>query len=216
MSALQTLIRWFVPDESRFYDHIVAIAESTHRAASLFDQMAHAESLDRRQELLAALGEAEREGDKALRLMSEALDATFVTPIDREDLYHLGSALETVSDFIASTGNHLTVHHMETLPEGTKGLAKILVEATDRCLAACRELRNGADPGRIRAKTAEIERLEHDADVLFRQRLGDLFTHEKDAIQLIKHKEFLEGLEDAVDRCADVATVLEAVLIKNG
>jgi predicted phosphate transport protein (TIGR00153 family) len=215
MSALQSLIRWFIPDESRFYDYVVSVAEASERCAQAFYEMAKADTAAQRLELLGPITEAEREGDKALRTIAQALDATFVTPIDREDLYHLASSLEVVSDFISSTANHLTVHHMEQLPAGTVELAKILLEATTRCTEACRGLRQG-DSALIREACRDIERLEHDADVTFRDHLARLFTDETNAIQLIKDKEFLEGLEDAVDRCADVATVLEAVLIKNG
>src|SRR5690348_16842138 len=105
MSALQSLIRWFIPNESRFYDYILSVAEATERCARAFDELARAQTPEQRLEILPAVSNAEREGDTALRTIAKALDATFVTPIDREDLYHLASALETVSDFISSTAN---------------------------------------------------------------------------------------------------------------
>lgn len=216
MSALQTLIRWFMPDESRFFDYIVAVAETAERAALVFHDISRADSPETRKKLMGDLREVEHDGDRALRTISEALDATFVTPIDREDLYHLASALEIISDFVSATANHLAVHHMETLPEGTRQLADILVEATKRCVHACTLLRQGYKADEIRVACQDLKRLEHDADVEFRTRLGELFANQKDAIELIKHKEFLEGLEEAIDRCHDVATVLEAILIKNG
>jgi uncharacterized protein len=216
MSALQSMIRWFIPDESRFFDYVVAVAETAERAAVVFHTLSRADGHAARAALIDDLREVEHDGDRALRTIAEALDATYVTPIDREDLYHLASALEVISDFVSATANHLTVHHMETLPAGTQELADILVDATKRCVAACKLLRQGNQYEAIRAECRAIDKLEHDADVAFRTRLGELFANEKDAITLIKHKEFLEGLEDAVDRCADVATVLEAILIKNG
>ncbi|MBM4367993.1 MAG: DUF47 family protein [Deltaproteobacteria bacterium] len=146
----------------------------------------------------------------------DALDRTFVTPIDREDLYHLCSAVENVSDFIAATASHLTVHQMDTLPEGSRELGDILVKCTEQCVLGVGLLKNPKDYDKIRLSVQALHYMEHEADVIFRLRLGDLFTREKDAITLIKHKEFLEGLENAVDRCASVGTVLEAVVIKNG
>lgn len=216
MSALQTMIRWFIPDESRFFDYVVAVAETANRAAITFHGISRADTPEARASLLHDLGEIEHDGDRALRTISEALDATFVTPIDREDLYHLASALEIISDFVAATASNIAVHRIEALPDGTRELADILVEATQLCVRACTLLRRGNRHDEIRAACRELKQLEHDADMTFRNRIGALFTHELDAITLIKHKEFLEGLEEAVDRCADVATVLEAVLIKNG
>jgi uncharacterized protein Yka (UPF0111/DUF47 family) len=216
MSALQNMIRWFMPDESRFFEYVVAVAETADRAAIVFHHISRSDSHEARAGLMNDLREIEHDGDRALRTISEALDATFVTPIDREDLYHLASALEIISDFVSATANHLAVHRMDTLPDGTRELADILVEATKRCVHACTLLRQGNRADEIRAACRDLKKLEQDADVTFRNRIGELFAHEKDAIQLIKHKEFLEGLEEAIDRCADVATVLEAILIKNG
>ena len=213
---IQSMIRWFIPDESRFYDYVVSVAESAHLAAQHFHSLARAEGREAQLALVELIRSAEHEGDVGLRTIGEALDATFVTPIDREDLYHLASSLEVISDFISATANHLTVHHMEVLPEGTRELSDILVKATARCVDACVLLREGGSTEKIREACLDLKRLEQDADVEFRTRLGFLFENEKDAIELIKAKEFLEGLEDATDRCHDVATVLLAVLIKNG
>ena len=105
---------------------------------------------------------------------------------------------------------------MDTLPEGTKELSGVLRKATQEFVEAVGYLKGGDSYDKIRALCQSIHYLEHEADVIFRLRLGDLFAHEKDAIQLIKHKEFLEGLEDAIDRCASVANVLEAICIKHG
>jgi uncharacterized protein Yka (UPF0111/DUF47 family) len=212
---LQTLIRFFLPDESRFFDYILSVAETASQAAVLFRDLERAEGRDAQLALVDRIKEAERAGDAALKTMSEALDATFVTPIDREDLYHLASALEIVSDFISATANHLLIHKLDRLPAGSQELGEILVAATQRCVDATRHLRFG-QTDKIREACGALMALEHDADTAFRIRLGELFNNCKDPIELIKAKAFLEGLEDAVDRCADVATVLEAVLIKNG
>jgi uncharacterized protein Yka (UPF0111/DUF47 family) len=215
MSVLQNMIKWLIPDEARFYDFVLAVGESSERCARVLNEIAQTERADQRLELLPAVGQAERDGDVALRRMAEALDATFVTPIDREDLYHLAAALEVVSDFASSTANQLTVHQMQELPEGTRELARILLEATTRCVEACRALQAN-EPDGIRSACRDIERLEKEADLTFRRQMGLLFANERDAIKLIKDKEFLEGLEGAVDRCADVGKVLEAILIKHG
>jgi uncharacterized protein Yka (UPF0111/DUF47 family) len=215
MASLQSVIRWFMPDERRFYDYAVTTAEAASRAADLFVALTRASGRTAQLELVEKIQAAEDEGDVALRVMADALDATYVTPIDREDLYHLASSLETISDFVSATANHLTVHQMDTLPQGTAELAQILQKAAALCTSAVRLLKS-MDQAGIRAACKQLQILEHEADVTFRIRLGELFSTEKDAIMLIKHKEFLEGLEDSVDRCAHVGTVLEAILIKNG
>jgi hypothetical protein len=191
-------------------------ASAADKAARLFQELAIADGRDARLVLVERIREAEHEGDAAKKAMADALDTTFVTPIDREDLFTLTGALENVSDFISATANHLLVHQMDTLPDGTQELAGVLVKATSQFQEAARALRSGEGVDKVRALCRSIHYLEHEADVIFRLRLGDLFARERDAIQLIKHKEFLEGLEDAVDQCASVATVIEAIVIKNG
>jgi hypothetical protein len=216
MGWLQQAIRWFLPQEGRFFDYVADAAKAANEAAQLFVELTRAEGRDARVVLVERIREAEHAGDKAMKDMADQLDTTFVTPIDREDLYHLTGSLENVSDFISATANHLTVHQMDSLPEGSRELADILYKATGQFDEAVNALRQGNSADRIRALCRSIHYLEHEADVVFRLRLGDLFAREKDAITLIKHKEFLEGLENAVDRCASVATVIEAIVIKNG
>ncbi len=216
MSWIQNAIRWFLPEEGRFFDYLDAAARSAVEAAELFGQLAQARGHEGQIVLVERIREAEHAGDKAKKEMADALNRTFVTPLDREDLYHLTGAIENVSDFISATANHLTVHRMDSLPAGTQEMATILIKATQQFSEGITLLRNNKEPERIRAIVQSLHYLEHEADVIFRLRLGDLFANEKDAITLIKHKEFLEGLEDAVDRCASVGTSLEAILIKNG
>lgn len=216
MGALQEAIRWFLPREERFFDYLDAATAASDEAARLFVELTRAEGRQAQLNLVEKIREAEHAGDRAMKEMSDALDRTFVTPIDREDLYHLTATIENVSDFVAATANHLTVHQMDTLPDGSKELAEILYKSTQAFRAAVALLRTSISADGIRPAVQSLHYLEHEADVIFRLRLGDLFSNEKDAIRLIKHKEFLKGLKNAVDRCSSVGTVLEAIVIKNG
>lgn len=216
MSVLQSMIRWLMPDESRFYDHIVTVAETSLKAAKIFAELPDTQGREAQLAIVDRVKKTEQEGDAALRDISAALDATFVTPIDREDLYHLASALETISDIISATAMQLYVHHMETLPAGTRELSDLLLKSTEQVVEAVRLLRLGTQPEEIRAACRALDQLEFEADQRFRTRLGALFETERDAITLIKHKEFLEGLENSIDKCAHVGTTLQAILIKNG
>ncbi len=216
MNALQRMIKMLLPQENHFFEYVNDAAVAAEEAAKLFVQLAAADGRDSRLVLVERIREAEHDGDKAKKDMADALDATFVTPIDREDLFHLVGALENISDFISATANHLTVHQMDSLPEGTKELSAILYKATTQCREAGALLQAGDASDKVRALAQSVHYLEHEGDVIFRLRLGDLFAREKDAIQLIKHKEFLEGLEDSIDRCASAATVMEAIVIKYG
>lgn len=215
MSFLQSLVRMLMPDERRFFDHIVAIAETSLDAAKRFHALSSARGREAQLALVDEIKKAEHDGDAALRALTTALDETYVTPIDREDLYQLGAALEVISDLINATASHLHIHHMETLPDGTKDLADLLLKSTEQCVEAAKLLRAGAPAEQLRAVCQQLDTLEFEADQRFRTRLGALFETQRDAIALIKHKEFLEGLEDTIDHCAHVSGVVEHILIKN-
>lgn len=213
---LQRLIKFFLPDEARFYDYVEAAAVAAEKAASLLLELSKSTQRDARQIFVERIREAEHDADKAMKQMANALDETFVTPIDREDLFMLTGSMESVSDFISATANQLIVHQMDTMPDGTRELAEVLAKAAAELPIAARSLRDRKAHDRVRSACQTLHYLEHEADVVFRLRLGDLFAAETDAIRLIKHKEFLEGLEDSIDRCANVGRVLETVLIKHG
>lgn len=216
MSALQRFIRWFIPKEEHFFDYVEAAAQASDEAAQALVAMVHAPDHDAQVAQITLILEAEHRGDLALREMADALDRTFVTPIDREDLYRLTSELETVSDHVFGTANQVVVHRMGTLPPGSVELAEIIGRATATFREAVGLLRDARAWDRIRACCSVVERLEHDADAVFRTRMGEMFAEETDPIRLLKHKEFLEGLEEAADRCAIVARVLEGILLKHG
>ncbi len=216
MQLLQQAIHWFLPKELHFFDYTDRAADAAHLAGQLVVELTRAQGRDAQLQLVEKLRDCEHEGDEAMRQMAEALDQTFVTPIDREDLYLLTSAVESISDFVSSTANHLTIHDLQGLPAGSRELADLVAKATAEIRDAIRLLRSHRSDPRIRAAVRSVHYLEHEADVIFRVRLGDLFAHEKDAIELIKKKEFIEGLEDAVDRCQVAARVLENIAIKHG
>jgi uncharacterized protein Yka (UPF0111/DUF47 family) len=215
MQTIQRFIRWFLPAEEHFFDHVEAAARATDDAVRYLVELCSAPD-ERRVELIEKARDAEREADKAMRDMADALDRTFVTPLDREDLYALTSTIESVSDIALATASQVDLHDIEVLPDGSVELAEILARSTARIREAVPLLRTGRNHEDIRKHCAAIERLEHDADVVFRRVIAARFTSEKDAVKLLKDKEFLEGLENSVDRCASVARVLESILIKNG
>ncbi len=215
MGALQQFIRFLLPQEGHFFGYLADAAVAADDAAGHFVELCRAEGRDQQTILVERVRDAENAGDRAKKDMSDALDRTFVTPIDREDLFHLMSTLEGLSDVIAATANQVVVHQMESLPLGSKELADTLKRATAELRAAVPWLGTPARFEDLKAACLRVALLENESDVIFRLRVGDMFAQEKDAIRLIKHKEFLEGLERSVDECAHVATYLEAVLIKN-
>lgn len=158
--------------------------------------------------------EIEHAGDQITHDTVKALNKTFITPIDREDIYSLITKVDDILDFIDGLANRLVLYKV-TPNMQLKGLVAILVKAVDEVAGALEGLRKHKHPEEILRRCVEINRLENEADDALRAAMAELFDTEKDAIQVIKWKEIYEFLETATDRCEDVANVIESILVKN-
>jgi hypothetical protein len=154
----------------------------------------------------------EHEADEITHQVHTRLHATFVTPIDPEDLHALTTALDDVIDSIEDSSFRLTAYHIDPIPKGVLEFAQIIHASCMRIQVAIQKLRVGKA---VQEECIEINRLENTADELVRRLVTDLFESGMDAISVIKHKEIFEFLETATDRCEDVADVLQTVSVKN-
>lgn len=158
--------------------------------------------------------EIEHAGDQITHDTVKALNKTFITPIDREDIYSLITKVDDILDFIDGLANRLVLYKV-TPNMQIKGLVAILVKSVDEVASALEGLRKHKHPEEILRRCVEINRLENEADDALRAAVAELFDRETDAIQVIKWKEIYEFLETATDRCEDVANVIESILVKN-
>ena len=146
----------------------------------------------------------------------DALNRTFVTPMDRSDIYKLATDLENITDCVHGTVMQISVHAIEEFPPGSRELAEKINQACKEIDAAVKLLRGMKKLDVIRTHCKRLKELEHDGDQVFRSTVAEMFKNEKDAIRLLKNKEFLEGLEWTLDACDDVGNALETLVIKNG
>ena len=156
----------------------------------------------------------EHAGDAITHEVVRRLNTTFVTPIDREDIYALASCLDDVLDLIDAVADRLLLYRIKTPTDGCIAMAKIVVktaEETDRAVHCLRTL-----SPQYRKHSIEVNRLENEADRLLRDELAALFEGGTDAIEVIKWKELYDYIEEAIDGCEDVGNTLERVVLKNG
>src|SRR5499425_2864256 len=154
----------------------------------------------------------EHEGDAITHEGYRRLNTTFVTPIDREDIYAMASRLDDVLDLIDAVADRLVLYKIDTPSDGCIAMAKIIVktaEETDRAVRCLRTL----SPF-YHKHAVEVNRLENEADRLLRDQLAMLFEGTKDAIEVIKWKELYETMEAVTDRCEDVVNVIEGIVLK--
>jgi len=199
------------PKEIDFFEIFDRASLNITKAATLLvDLMEHFDNLDSRAK---EIYEVEQEGDILTHEIMKKLNKTFITPIDREDLYALASRLDDILDLIWGAVDRLVVFKVRESTKEAISMSKDLLTTTEAIHKAIRKLKE-KNYAHVQEYCIEINRLENRVDRDFRDALGRLFDEVKDPVLIIKWKEIYEHLEDSSDRCEDVANVLEAIVLK--
>ncbi len=204
-------MKWrLIPRDEAFFESFVTMANEIRSAATLFQEMVGPSEpiWDR----ASKINDIEHRCDALTRDVLLRLHRTFVTPIDREDIHALALALDDVADAIDDCAKLMQLYRLDSVRPGVRELARILLDQTHQVEKAMEALR---DKGAISASTAEIDRLEHEGDVVYQESIVKLFDNEKDPIQVIKWKELYGHLEAATDRCEDIGNVLDGITVKH-
>jgi predicted phosphate transport protein (TIGR00153 family) len=201
------------PREETFLPQFARAAEIILEAATALDQLA-ADFTDVELKV-AHIKHLEHEGDQVAHQTFGLLSRTWITPIDREDIHALVKALDDVLDFIDAAANRFVLYKIPEPRPGLKQATEILVQSAQAIRRASALLGDLKHSARILEICVEINRLENEADTLNRISIGRLFETEKDPITLLKWKEIYEVLEEATDRCEDVANVFEQIVLKS-
>ena len=157
----------------------------------------------------------EHECDEITHTVVANLHKTFITPIDRNDIYRLITKMDDIMDFVEAAADRVALYDIRTMTKEAGDLARCLVESAEHVLGAVSSIRDLGKPNGILQHCIEINRLENVADTVLRGALARLFREEKDPIAIIKWKEIYETLEMATDRCEDVANIIEGVVLEN-
>jgi uncharacterized protein len=204
------LSQLFAPREREFFDLFEEAGSNIVRAAELLERM-----LDQwpdHGEIARDVVVCEQEGDRITHDIIQRLNVTFVTPIDREDIFALASSMDDIVDFIEEVADYLALYRIEAPMEQSQQLARILHEASRAIAQAVPRLRTFND---IHHFTVEVNRLENEGDRVVRQALASLFEQGIDPMLVIRWKDIFERLEDAIDACESTANILEGIVIKN-
>src|ERR687893_1631809 len=198
------------PRDRQFFDLFEEAGQNILRAADLLDQMlrGYPENADLARDILIC----EQEGDRITHDIIRRLNEMFVTPIDREDIYSLASALDDVVDYTEEVADYLGLYKIEAPFEQSQRMAHVLLQAARQIAEAMPRLR---DFGDLSHYTVEINRLENDGDRIVREAMAALFDDGIDPMVVLRWKDIYERLESAIDACEHVANILEGIIIKN-
>lgn len=199
-----------IPREERFFDDFVALAEQIQRGAGLLVEMLAPDQplWDKADEIK----EVEHKCDFLTHQVIQRLHRTFVTPLDREDIHSLARSLDDVMDAIDASAAIIRLYHITTVRPDARELGRIIFASTEQVVKAMKALERRTG---VAEPAVEINRLENEADRAHQSAVRALFEEERDPVVIIKWKEILDFLEDATDRCEDVANVLEGVVVKH-
>ena len=201
-----------IPREEKFYGDFLAMADELQKGARLLEEMLAGDRpvWDKAEEIK----EVEHKCDFLTHELIQRLNRTFVTPIDREDIHTLARTLDDVMDAIDASAAVIRLYKLDTTRFGARELAKVIFASTVVIRHALAALEQGAKG--VNAHAVEINRLENEADRIHQDAVVRLFDEETNPIVVIKWKEALDFLEQATDRCEDVANVIESIVVKHG
>ncbi|MFI5197437.1 MAG: DUF47 domain-containing protein [Thermoanaerobaculia bacterium] len=201
------------PREESFLPQFVRASEIIVEAAKALDQLAA--DFTGVEVKVARIKHLEHEGDQVAHQTFGLLSRTWITPIDREDIHALVKALDDVLDYLDAAAARLVLYKIPAPTPALKSATAILVQSAEAICRAASLLGDLKNSAKILEICVEINRLENEADTLNRISIGNLFETEKDPIVLMKWKEIYEVLEEATDRCEDVANVFEQIVLKS-
>lgn len=201
------------PQKDLFFVFFEKHATVSCQAAELLSQFIDSEH--KSEEIFQMIKRCESDADTITHQCVETLHKTFITPMDRQDIYRLITTLDDIADEIEDSAKRIFLYKLEALPKETAQFAKIVVSSVNEVLSAVKELRKMKITDSIRRHFYTINHLENEADSLLNHAISRLFDEEPDPKTLIKCKEVFEHLESATDVCEDVSNIIEGIILEN-
>ena len=199
-----------LPRNEDFYAMFITMAAQLRVGGGLLEEMLALDPAiwDKAEEIK----EVEHKCDTLTHQIIQRLNTTFVTPIDREDIHALAKSLDDVMDMIDASAKLVRLYKIGPIRYGARELAHVVSVSIDQVRLALEALEKRTG---VAQRAVEINRLENEADRIHEEAVRRLFEEERDPIMIMKWKEILDFLEEATDRCEDVANLLEGVVVKN-
>ncbi len=211
---LDRIIQALLPHDEKFFVLFDKLSRTIVESAETLRTLPSLAKSDR-EGTVKKIQEIEHKADSITHEIFTELNSTFVTPLDREDIHKLASALDDVVDLIDGSANRFHLYKIKKNSADIQRLTEIIYQSAIEIQRGVMILTDTRRVGDLQKILQKINQYENDADTIFDQAIAELFDRENDAIELIKTKEVLVTLETATDKCEDVANILESIMIKN-
>lgn len=215
MSALNSIFSVFLPKEDKFFPMFRRIGEAMVEAADLFTQLISETERQKQEEIYPQIKAIETECDNIVIDIFNELNDAFVSPFDREDIHGLTNALDDVVDLITSSSKRLLLYRPKQIPTKAMHMAEIILEGAKCVRVGMTELKTiNKKPHLALEQCQRLHDLEHEGDEVYESFLQDLFENEKDAVELVKLKDLMQGMESATDKENSVGKALKTIIVK--
>ena len=203
---------WIIPQEKYFFGMLEKQADTVLEGAeTLLDLVKDFDNVASKRDKMKTI---EHKGDDIVHEISEALNRTFVTPIDHDDMSKLASRMDDILDYMEAAAHRMWSYEIKRVPPDMVRLVEVLLSSTKEVTHAVKDLKNFKKKNEIVRHCIEINRLENIGDEITHQAVAGLFKT-ADVMEIIKLKEIYEHLELATDKCEDAADVIKDIFIKN-
>ncbi len=204
----------FVPKEEKFFDFLGQQAENLMKAADFFKTAIRDGKLG--EDEVKKIRDLEHEGDTLAHEITDMLNKTFITPIDREDIYSLANGLDDVLDLLNAMAGRMKLYKLSPSDEDFAQFIDLIDQSVSALASAVKHMPDMKRQRRVLDYCIEVNRLENLGDAARERAISRLFDNEKDPLQVIKWKEIYETAEGTLDKCEHVAKEIEAILVKHG
>ncbi len=205
----------FVPQEPKFFALMKQLSDVLSQSAQMLTEYVDEDKLEERTSKYKQIKEVERKGDAITHSILDELESTFITPIDREDINALATAIDDVIDGINSAAKRIYIYNPKRLNESAKQLAHFVNDASKYIADSIDELTHfRKDPSALRSYSDNLHDMENRADDVYELAIKELFEKETDSIELIKVKEVLQELEHTTDAAEHVGKILKSFVVK--
>ncbi len=207
------MFRWsLIPKEKKFF---VLFEQGTQNAVNIAHQLRDMVSIwENVKERAGVINDLEHQGDAITHQIFDQLHRSVITPFDREDIALLAHSLDDVADFIHAAADAMLLYKVEYPTKRAKELADIVVQAVVEVEKAISQMHDRIGRKQLLRRCVEINRLENLGDSVYRSAMAELFDDSANYATLIKWREIYNHMESVIDRCEDIANILEGVAIK--
>jgi predicted phosphate transport protein (TIGR00153 family) len=200
-----------LPREDQYFSYFSQMTSYIHDAANLLVEMLGKDGNDL-SSYVQQIKSIEHACDNLTHTVSTSLNKTFITPFDREDIYMLSGALDDIVDLIDDAARAVVMYDVRGMTQHARNFAKVIQGMSVQLHEIVKTL---SKPTNITARLVELHRLENEGDDIYHTAIGELFRRETDPLTVLKWKEIYEKLEATIDRCENVANIIESVIIKH-